>query len=179
MHDTDADECRRVLALIVSGYRTDAVRIVCSQVMTPRGLIGLAQDTLAHSKTEIKTVFDVLSNSNMDDGPSTYPVLIHCTQGKDRTGLLILLLLCLAGVNQDLIAADYVKSEPELVPEFEERMKEIRVLGLDEEYTKCPPGFAGAVLGFLEEEYGGMDGYLESLGIGRDVREGIRERLVA
>lgn len=169
---------RRVLALIVAGYRTDAVRIVCSQVMTPRGLIGLAQDTLANSTAEIKHVFDVLSNTDVDDA-ATYPVLIHCTQGKDRTGLLILLLLCLAGVHQDLITGDYVKSEAELLVEFEERMEEIRVLGLDEEYTKCPSGFAGAVLGFLQEEYGGVDGYLEGLGIEKDVREGIRARLVA
>lgn len=37
--------------------------------------------------------------------------LIHCTLGKDRTGLIVGLLLSLAGVPQDTIAEDFSLSE--------------------------------------------------------------------
>ncbi|GIK06837.1 hypothetical protein Aspvir_002489 [Aspergillus viridinutans] len=164
----------RVLALVASGYRTEAVTIVGQQVMAPRGLIGLGQDTLDSSTAEIREIFELLVS------PAAYPVLVHCTQGKDRTGLIVLLLLLLVPeVSADAIAADYVKSEPELVVEFEERMKEIRVLGLDEEYTKCPPGFTQQIRAHLDAKYGGVEGYLMSVGIDRDKQELIRQRLLA
>jgi len=39
------------------------------------------------------------------------PVLIHCTAGKDRTGVLIALLLKAIGVADEVIAADYERSD--------------------------------------------------------------------
>ena len=39
------------------------------------------------------------------------PALIHCTAGKDRTGVLVALLLTLAGVPHDAIVADYHRSD--------------------------------------------------------------------
>lgn len=38
-------------------------------------------------------------------------VLVHCAQGKDRTGLLIALVLALAGVQRSAIVADYVATQ--------------------------------------------------------------------
>ena len=39
------------------------------------------------------------------------PVLIHCAHGKDRTGLIVALILSCLGVDDDVIAEDYAKSE--------------------------------------------------------------------
>jgi protein-tyrosine phosphatase len=43
-------------------------------------------------------------------------VVVHCGIGRDRTGLVSLLLLALVGVAADDIAADYELSEPRLAP---------------------------------------------------------------
>jgi hypothetical protein len=43
-------------------------------------------------------------------------VLFHCAAGRDRTGLVALLLLSLAGVEADAIADDYALSAAELAP---------------------------------------------------------------
>lgn len=40
-----------------------------------------------------------------------YPVALYCTAGKDRTGLVILLLLSALGVDPHAIAEDYVLSD--------------------------------------------------------------------
>ncbi|PLB46968.1 putative tyrosine/serine protein phosphatase [Aspergillus steynii IBT 23096] len=179
----------KVLALAASGYRPDAVLIVGEQVMTPRGLIGLGQDTLDSSTAEMRAIFDLFAPDDDDDGdgekdreirPSTYPILVHCTQGKDRTGLVILLLLLLAGrVAEDAMRSDYVRSEPELLVEVEERMKEIRLLGLSEDYTKCPAGFTTKIRGHLDEKYGGVEGYLRYVGVNEEKLERIRQTLLA
>ncbi|KAL1965625.1 hypothetical protein VTN77DRAFT_5302 [Rasamsonia byssochlamydoides] len=163
----------KVLGLLASGYRTEAVKIVGAQVMKPRGLIGLAKDTLDCSAAEMRETFDILAE---DD---TYPTIIHCTQGKDRTGLIILMLLLLTNVVPlNEIARDYIKSEAELIPELEERMEEIRSVGLDEEYTKCPPGFPEQIKEYLDTKYGGVEGYLLSIGVAKEKLEKIRNRLL-
>lgn len=142
--------------------------------MSPRGLTGLAQDTLDASTAELRTIFELLAQDE------TYPVLVHCTQGKDRTGLIVLLMLLLAGESVPVAAIvdDYVRSELELVPEFEERMREIRALGLGEEYTRCPPGFVDAMMQYLREKYGGVVGYLAGIGIDEEMQESIRQKLL-
>ena len=42
--------------------------------------------------------------------PRAYPALVHCTAGKDRTGVLIALVLDLLGVPDDIIVRDYALS---------------------------------------------------------------------
>ena len=169
----------KVLALAASGYRNDAVIIVGEQVMSPRGLIGLGLDTLDSSMAEMREIFELFA-SQRDGGDRTYPVLVHCTQGKDRTGLVVLMLLLLTGVVSDeAMTADYVRSEPELVVEVEERMKEIRKLGLSEDYTKCPDGFTMEIQRHLQERYGGVEGYLRFVGVEKKRLDVIREALVA
>lgn len=173
----------KVLGLLASGYRTEAVSLIARLVMQPRGLIGLARDTLDFSGAEMKAVFDVLANDDNDDRErrsSPSATIVHCTQGKDRTGLVVLLALLLTRVVPlDAIAMDYVRSEPELRVEFDERMKEIRAIGLDEEYTKCPPGFTNAIKSHLDARYGGVEGYLASIGVGREMQRKVRRKLVA
>lgn len=38
---------------------------------------------------------------------SEYPLLYHCTNGKDRTGFMTYLILSILGVNEDVILSDY------------------------------------------------------------------------
>ncbi|RAK82450.1 putative tyrosine/serine protein phosphatase [Aspergillus fijiensis CBS 313.89] len=185
----------KVITLAASGYRADAVIIVGQQVMSPRGLIGLGIDTLDSSFSEMREIFELLagsetqasselsttdSSTDPSSAASPYPVLVHCTQGKDRTGLIILLLLLLTGaVTPEAIRADYVLSEGELVVEVEERMKEIRMLGLSEDYTKCPDGFTAQICAHLETKYGGVEGYLKQVGVDQLDLERVRKSLLA
>ena len=127
--------------------------------MLPRGLIGLGFDTLDCSGPEIKEVFDVLSE------PKSWPVMVNCTQGKDRTGITILLVLLLCGVDLSAIAKDYTLSEPELESEKAERMKEIESIGLDESFALCPPDFCEKVVQHLDAKYGGVSAYLAKIGV--------------
>jgi protein-tyrosine phosphatase len=48
------------------------------------------------------------------------PVVVHCQGGRDRTGLVIALLLALTGVDFETIAADHALSEQNWAPFLEE-----------------------------------------------------------
>ncbi|ETN38785.1 uncharacterized protein HMPREF1541_06823 [Cyphellophora europaea CBS 101466] len=158
----------RLTFLMALGYRTEGISVLGKEIMQPRGLIGLGTDTLDHSGPEIKQVFDVLSDE------SAYPLLVHCTQGKDRTGITVLLVLLLCGVDLSAITADYVKSEAELEPEKEERMKEISSIGLDETFAQCPANFCSDIKEYLSTKYGGVSNYLEKIGVDSHQQEAVR-----
>ncbi|KAK5027472.1 hypothetical protein LTS07_007074 [Exophiala sideris] len=161
------------LALLMAlGYRTEGISVLGRELMQPRGLIGLGIDTLDHSGPEVKEVFDLLSDSD------AWPILVHCTQGKDRTGIVVLLVLLLCNINVDAISKDYLLSEPELEPEKAARMEEISSIGLDESFAGCPPEFCQKVLQHLDSAYGGVEGYLDKIGVNHSSRERVKDALL-
>lgn len=69
------------LFLFLCGYRMEAISILGQQVMIPRGLVGLGLDTLDQSTREIRETLSLYTTE------TTLPSVVHCTQGKDRTGI--------------------------------------------------------------------------------------------
>jgi protein-tyrosine phosphatase len=51
--------------------------------------------------------------------PGGAPVLVHCAAGKDRTGVMVALLLDVAGVERRQIIADYAASDGRMAPIIE------------------------------------------------------------
>ena len=60
---------------------------------------------LEFSKSEVVDILRVISDEE------NVPVLIHCAHGKDRTGLIVAVILSSIGVDDDTIAEDYAQSE--------------------------------------------------------------------
>ncbi len=42
--------------------------------------------------------------------PPSYPILTHCTQGKDRSGLVVMLILFILGVPREVVRREYMLS---------------------------------------------------------------------
>lgn len=140
--------------------------------MSPRGLLGLARDTLDASGPEIATGLRTLLTSPL-------PLLIHCTQGKDRTGLMVTLILLICDVPIDAIEYDYELTDEKLVEERDARMEEIREMGLSDEFGRTVSGFVKGVKAHLDERYGGLEGYLDAAGFGKGERLKVRKALMS
>lgn len=162
----------KVVGLMALGFRMEAIAILGREVMAPRGLTGLGKDSLDHGTSELRDIFMVLADS------SNYPILIHCTQGKDRTGLVVILLLLLLNVPLGAISADYTASENELESERESRMEEIRRVGLGEEFAACPAGFVQGIAGHLEDIHGGVNEYLRRIGVDERTQDKVKENML-
>ncbi|KAF2684975.1 hypothetical protein K458DRAFT_417816 [Lentithecium fluviatile CBS 122367] len=160
----------RLIGLMMFGYRLDAIKILAPS-MEEMGLIGLAISSLDVCTKEVKQIFDVLADE------ANWPTLVHCTQGKDRTGLIVMLLLFLLEVEMDAIEKDYLLSEPELEAERPGRVKEMGSIGLSERFALCPPDVVKRVHGHLEEKYGGVEGYLQGVGVTQEMLERVKKIL--
>ena len=107
-------------------------------------------------------------------------IVIHCVGGKDRTGLLTALLLYLAGVPVEEIAADYALSEERLRPRHEKWLAAAETDAEREQLeriTQCPPEVIVEVFAELERRYGSVEDYLRTAGVTDEEMELARRRL--
>ena len=103
------------------------------------------------------------------------PVLFHCVAGKDRTGLLAAVLLALAEVQPEVIAADYAVSAQNLREGYLKRYADTspaRIL----EILRCPEEGSHRMLAFLESA-GGIQAYLRGIGLTAEEVHRLRARL--
>lgn len=161
----------RLIALMVTGYRIEGLRIVGEKVMNEQGLLGLARDSIDYCTNEVREVFDILSE------PDNFPVLVHCTHGKDRAGLVVQLVLMLLGIEEELINSDYMLSGPGLASQREERLSEVRSIGLNDDFANCNPELVHVAHEHIRQKYGSIDGYLEHCGVTKQAREQVKQVL--
>jgi protein-tyrosine phosphatase len=108
-------------------------------------------------------------------------VLIHCQAGKDRTGLVVALLLRLAGVPIADIAADYAISAVNVAAVLEQWIAEAddeeeRVLRT--RVSASPAETMIEVLTEVERRYGGVREYLVAAGLDEGAFRRARGRLI-
>lgn len=98
-------------------------------------------------------------------------VLYHCAAGKDRTGIISMLLLSVAGVPEETIVWDYGLSYYNLIgrvgPEAEAAFKAVPY-----------PALMRRTLALLRTEFGSPLQYLEEIGVTEEEREAIYRKLV-
>ena len=117
------------------------------------------------------------------------PVVIHCTAGKDRTGIACMLLLDLVGVAAEHVVADYAlssKRRPSLQYDHTEAKSLVPLLedrGLDPvqfaPLWQARPAVMSATLEQLHDRWGGAASYLAAGGLEVSDRDAARACLRA
>ena len=107
-------------------------------------------------------------------------VVVHCAGGKDRTGLVTAMLLRLAGVGIEEIAADYALSEERLRPRHDIWLAEAATEAEKARIRRIAATPAEAmihVLDELERRYGSVEDYLRAAGLSDEDLARARARL--
>ena len=107
------------------------------------------------------------------------PVLLHCTAGKDRTGVSTAFLLSVLGVSRDIIEADYLLTNLDTerqadfiestvgYPEGYNREKMISIAGVPKDAMKD-------FLDGVESKWGSVVNYLEKIGVTQEQMDQVR-----
>lgn len=142
-------------------------------------LAGLYQQILDDSAWSITAAVSVIA-----DCGST-PVLVHCTAGKDRTGLVIALALEAAGVERSAVVADYTQSALNLDGVWLNNAMNAMVSHgvpispkLFEALGGSPDHAMTDVLAAIDEGYGSVVGYLTAHGLLEDCLADLHDKLV-
>ena len=113
--------------------------------------------------------------------------IVHCTGGKDRTGVVVALMMSVVGVGDEEVAEEYQLTEiglREWVEEYVPAILQSGVWGDDEAKVRRALGARKEVmLEFLEmlrEKWGGAEGYIrDGLGFREEEVERIKKNLMA
>jgi len=109
------------------------------------------------------------------------PVVFHCYAGKDRTGLVAAMLLSLAGVGPDAIAADYGETDVHLADRYVEWLAAAPPERLDamRDELRCPPEWILGALDHLDHRWGGVEPYLLAGGVTPIEIDALKEKLTS
>ncbi|MCC7554029.1 MAG: tyrosine-protein phosphatase [Methanobacteriaceae archaeon] len=131
-------------------------------------LVEIYISALTEAKNTMKKVFDHIATS--EGG-----ILFHCTDGKDRTGIISSLLLNLAGVKKSDIISNYQITHTYIKenPEVKEQAKQY-----SEELTYSKPEYMEKLLKYLEKNYNNAESYLENIAVTEENIEKIKQRLI-
>jgi len=107
-------------------------------------------------------------------------VVVHCAVGKDRTGMIVALVLSALEVPDEEIAQDYELSAACLREEFDEIIASLDAQERDRvvERMSSRRETILEMLAHARAHYGGAEGYLLAHGLGSDRLRRLRDRLV-
>ncbi|MBQ8229005.1 MAG: tyrosine-protein phosphatase [Clostridia bacterium] len=126
--------------------------------------------SIEHHKADYKKALEAIADAK--DGCIMY----HCYFGKDRTGLLSVILLHIAGACIEDIIADYQVSYTYLLPFIQRRFADDPVWSCEEEFFKSEADVIAQLIAFINGKYGDINGYLKNIGISDETVAKIKKR---
>jgi protein-tyrosine phosphatase len=165
---------------------------VLKHPMTPQSgvtpeqvLAGGADNLIEDYLRQVEVNADsIIATLQLMADPANRPVIIHCTAGKDRTGIVVAVLLSILGVDDDDIVADYHATTINMAP----IVASIRAANVyrDNGLASAPqwifdsePETMRAFLSELEVRYGSAEGWALAKGLGAETIAALRESLLA
>ena len=140
----------------------------------------LVEDYLRQIEANAPSIVEAL---RLIADPANRPVVVHCTAGKDRTGIVVAMLLSILGVPDDVIVADYHVTDANMGPILE-RIRAAQVFQ-DNGLAQAPAWIFAAepetmrdFLAGMRERYGDAEGWALAKGLSSEVITSLRASLL-
>ena len=146
-------------------------------VLNEKGLAGLYEAIISTSGEELRA--GLVAITEYLEGNVDGTCAVHCVQGKDRTGLLIMLCQSMIGLNDEEIIADYHLSDAlrkrdegsAAADQFGGKVKKKGKLDRSV-FSGAPKEAMIETLAWIRAQYGSINpGYLDSIGFDRQWRD--------
>lgn len=136
-------------------------------VFGTKEMLELYKNMLEHSAEEYRDIVKTVARFISD------PLVFHCSEGKDRTGLTAALLYGICGVEERDIIANYQVSHTYISEKYlsDERYKGGKPVN-------TPPELMRGALDFIAEKYGGIRSYLLAIGVSEEELSAIKKGML-
>lgn len=167
---------------LLSSERLHEMRM---DILNERGIQGIYEAMLETSGDEFCAALMAMT-TYLESDIGQRVVVVHCVQGKDRTGLVIMLCQSILGIDDHDIIEDYHKSEHLLncnktSTEYLDThtTEETKIKGkLNKSFFAGSPKAAMiSTLTFIRSKYGSIDSYLDFIGFNLSWRRRFREAM--
>ncbi len=143
---------------LMGSTRLEQLDIVNSSVVETKTLYRMYRLMLRNGQKEIRKALEVVADA---DGA----VLFHCAAGKDRTGILAMLILSCMGVDREDILVDYQCSST-YITKFTTDISGSNIYNMKK------------VLEWIDKNWGGVPEYLQHIGAQSETIQKIRSKFV-
>ncbi|KAL3162113.1 hypothetical protein ABBQ32_009826 [Trebouxia sp. C0010 RCD-2024] len=114
---------------------------------------------LDHSQKEIAKALRVLSQEE------NLPVLVHCMHGKDRTGMVVMLVLLLCDNGPQAVLSDYVQSELQLRTARDSNQLPLASHLTTDAVVASSADIMQTTMDYMTQKWGSAAGYAQAIGI--------------
>lgn len=118
-------------------------------------------EIIFESQAQIEQIFALLACAE------NLPALIHCTAGKDRTGLVTALIQCAAGVPRSLVIEDFLATNQCTEASIKHFTRILRLMSLFRasperirQVMEVRPEYLNHILDEIDDRCGGIEAYL-------------------
>ncbi len=133
-----------------------------------------------YSIEQLKNIIHEIINSD------TYPVLFHCTAGKDRTGVVAMLLLNILDVDEKTIMNNYLEINKKHKPKANLFYALINILMWNKElaikarsYYMVHESYLETAIAAIKETYGTIENYIkEALGVTDEMKQSFKNKVL-
>ena len=168
------------------GHKRRLVDMALDYSPTPEGARQLMHDFYAELPRTMAHMVSAIVHRIASD---RVPCVVHCSAGKDRTGIVAALVLALLGVNRETILADYVLTaslnateedmarsvvQSAVKSEFQDRYSADTIAVM----RSARPEFLGASLAAIDSDHGSFDAYFDAIGVEEETRAALRALLI-
>jgi hypothetical protein len=158
---------------IRAAFSGTAKETFAREVFNQVGLVGMNELILQYSAPKIVKILRLVSNKR------NHPVMIHCSSGKDRTGLVIAILLLAIGISESCVLENYHQSDFYLREIENEIIQDNRKKGLDQNFDFTPEIIMKKTIAFINNTWGSVSHYLEMYGFSKKEQQNLAEALAS
>ncbi|CAH1246214.1 Hypp7682 [Branchiostoma lanceolatum] len=150
------------------------VRFFARNSLNKAGLTSQYVDIVELSQGAIYSALKLLNDSQ------NLPANLCCAHGKDRTGIVVTMVMGCLGMSRDEIIEEYARSEAGLSPIIDRVEKEVcDRFHMDISFITAKKDTMRGLLEYIDKQYGSIPDYLESIGFSRANQEQLKRNLQA